>query len=142
MPSQNKWDDVWMKVAESISELSKDPTTKVGACCVSADNRRISPGYNGMPVGLEETDELWERPNKYEYVVHAEVNAVLNSPFDTQGATVYVTLEPCHSCLGKLRNAGVARVVWRDVNPRHPNRHASEILIPLFDEVLQWQSSH
>ena len=99
-------------MAAMAARLSKDPSTKVGALVVK-DDLQLSVGYNGMPRGMPESPELWERPMKYEVVVHAELNAILNAPFDTRGSTVYCTHQPCHRCLVHLINAGVARIVYR-----------------------------
>jgi deoxycytidylate deaminase len=96
----------------AAKNLSKDPDTKVGACVVSPDMRQFSLGYNGFPVGVEETSERWQRPEKYLWVVHAEVNAVINAPFDTKGCSIYVTIQPCHICLGILKNAGIERIIY------------------------------
>ena len=93
---------------------SKDPNTKVAAVIVSADERKIAFGYNGFPRGIEETPERWARPEKYDRVVHSEVNALLNADFSTVGCTLYCTLQPCHQCLSCIINAGISRVVWYD----------------------------
>jgi dCMP deaminase len=110
--NQAKWDVHYLSLAIVTAALSKDPRTKVGAVVVSADGRSLSTGYNGFPIGVAESDAHWEAPAKYDRVIHAEVNAVLNAPFDTAGSTCYCTLSPCHECLGVLINARVARVVW------------------------------
>ena len=77
--------------------LSKDPRTKVGAVIVTEDTRQVSIGYNGFPKKLAEHPERWEKPLKYEYVIHAELNAIMNCPFDTKGCTLYCTHQPCHT---------------------------------------------
>ena len=112
MPTENKWDKHWLEVAAVVSKLSKDPTTQVGAVIVTPDNRQCSIGYNGFSAGIDETPEKWERPLKYEYVIHAEKNALMNCPFDTQGCSIYTTITPCHRCLVHLVNAGIKKVVY------------------------------
>ena len=119
MPSRIQFDRLWMDFADRVSRMSHDPSTKVGAVVVR-DDRQISIGYNGMPRGIPEPDWLWERPTKYRAVIHAEVNAVSNAPFDTRGCTVYITHQPCPACLGKLINAGIARVVYAEPYSRMP----------------------
>ncbi len=112
MPSENRWDQHWLEVAQVVSKLSKDKHTKVGCVIVSKDNRHCSIGYNGFAAGIDETDEKWERPTKYEYVIHSETNSLLNCPFDTVGCSCYITLQPCHRCISNLANAGIEKVVY------------------------------
>lgn len=109
---QRRLDLHYLKIATVVAQRSKDPMTRVGAVVVSADGRAVSFGYNGFPAGVHEDDVLWERPTKYERVQHAELNAVLNCPFDTSGSTVYCTFAPCHRCVGMMINARITRVVW------------------------------
>lgn len=77
------WDEYFMAVAKLSAMRSKDPSTQVGACIVSGDNRILSIGYNGTPNGYSDKYFPWEREGnpldtKYMYVVHAERNAILN----------------------------------------------------------------
>ena len=76
------WDEYFMGVALLAAQRSKDPNTQVGACIVSQDNIILSTGYNGLPNGCSDDEFPWERQGeetKYPYVVHAELNAILNS---------------------------------------------------------------
>ena len=95
---------------------SKDPSTQVGACIVSPDNIIISTGYNGMPKGCSDDEFPWERDGedtKYPYVVHAELNAILNaSGRDLRGSRVYVALFPCNECAKAIIQSGVKEVVY------------------------------
>ena len=90
------WDEYFMGVAMLAALRSKDPNTQVGACIVSADNIIISTGYNGMPKGCSDDEFPWERTGeevetKYPYVVHAELNAILNANGrDLRGSKLYV----------------------------------------------------
>ena len=79
MPTTDQWNKHWMEVALVTSKLSKDPSTQVGAVVVTQDNRQCSIGYNGFARGIEETPDKWQRPTKYEYVIHAELNAILSA---------------------------------------------------------------
>jgi dCMP deaminase len=124
-----------MKLAKNVSELSKDPSTKVGAVLVTPDNRQHSIGYNGFPVGIKETSDKWERPLKYEYVIHAEVNAILNAQFKTNGCKVYCTHEPCHRCLGVLLNSGIKNIYYGTPYERKTHIEVWEDLINYFDVV-------
>ena len=78
------WDELFLYTSCLAGLRSKDPSTQVGACCVDHDNRILSIGYNGFPRGCGDDELPWSRDGasaldtKYLYVVHAEVNAVLN----------------------------------------------------------------
>ncbi|MFW6319714.1 MAG: deoxycytidylate deaminase, partial [Bacillota bacterium] len=97
------WDEYFMGVARLSAMRSKDPSTQVGACIVSAAKRIVGIGYNGFPRGIDDDQYPWENEGefintKYPYVVHAEPNAILNSTVQLDDATLYVTLFPCHEC--------------------------------------------
>ena len=110
------WDEYFMGVAMLAARRSKDPNTQVGACIVSQDNIIISTGYNGMPKGCSDDLFPWDRSGeetKYPYVVHAELNAILNANGrDLRGSRLYVALFPCNECAKALIQAGVKRVVY------------------------------
>lgn len=105
------WDKIWLNIATEMSNKSKDPVTKVGALIVSNDKRQISIGYNGFARKVIEDDKRWERPNKYEYVIHAELNAILNAKFNLDNCTLYSTLFPCNHCASCIIQAGIKRVI-------------------------------
>lgn len=98
-----------------VASKSKDPSTKVGAVIVGEDDEILSIGFNGFPRGVrEDLPERWERPEKYEWVVHAEENAILNAArvgTSLKGATLYVGGHPCASCAGSIVQAGISTVV-------------------------------
>lgn len=124
-------------MAQTVAKLSKDESTKVGAVIVSSDNKKCSMGYNAFAAGVEETQEKWQRPRKYEYVIHAEENAILNCPFDKTGCTIYITHQPCHKCIARLKNAGIRRIVY---NLEYKNLQYKDIWdehVKLFDEVVK-----
>ena len=116
------WDEFFMRAAVAASLRSKDPNTQVGACIADTNNRILSVGYNGTPSALNDDDFPWDTADdplhdKHNYVIHAEANAILNyrgSLKDMAGATVYVTLFPCHECAKTLVQAGIGEVVYLD----------------------------
>lgn len=107
-----------MGVAKLASLRSKDPSTQVGACIVSPDRIILSTGYNGFPKGCSDDDYPWAREGdvndtKYPYVVHAELNAILNAGGkDLHGATIYVALFPCNECAKAIIQSGIREVVY------------------------------
>ena len=112
------WDEYFMGVAMLSAKRSKDPSTQVGACIASMDNKVVTMGYNGMPVGISDDSLPWKRQgdddldNKYLYVCHAEFNAILNSYAPVKGCKIYVTLFPCNECAKALIQAGIKEVIY------------------------------
>ena len=110
------WDEYFMGVAMLAARRSKDPNTQVGACIVSQDNIIISTGYNGMPKGCSDDEFPWGREGaeiKYPYVVHAELNAILNaSGRDLRGSRLFVALFPCNECAKAIIQSGVKEVLY------------------------------
>ena len=112
------WDEYFMGVAMLAARRSKDPNTQVGACIVSPDNIIISTGYNGMPKGCSDDVFPWarsgeENETKYPYVVHAELNAILNAnDRDLRGSRIYVALFPCNECAKAIIQSGIREIVY------------------------------
>ena len=112
------WDEYFMGVALLASRRSKDPSTQVGACIIDGEKRILSTGYNGFPHGCSDDEFPWNRDEskgetKYDYVVHAELNAILNaSGKNLAGATVYVGLFPCNECAKAIIQSGIKEVIY------------------------------
>ena len=108
-----KWDLRFMEMAKNeVATWSKDPSTKVGCVIVSPDRRQFTAGYNGFPIGIKDTTHrLNNRDLKYELVVHAELNAILNARMNLTGWTLYATFPPCKECAKAIIQAGISRVV-------------------------------
>lgn len=113
-----KWDEYFMGVALLSAQRSKDTSTQVGACIVNEDNKILSVGYNGMPIGCNDDDMPWEREGdpletKYLYVCHAELNAILNNDSGSlKGTIIYVTLFPCNECTKAIIQSGIKEIVY------------------------------
>ena len=114
------WDEYFMGVAKLSAMRSKDPNTQVGACIVSQENKILSMGYNGFPVGCSDDEFPWQREgeplnNKYFYTTHSELNAILNYRGGSlEGAKMYVTLFPCNECAKAIIQAGIKTLVYDD----------------------------
>jgi dCMP deaminase len=112
------WDDYFMGIALLSAQRSKDPSTQVGACIVDENNKIVGIGYNGFPRGCSDDELPWARKSpdvkdtKYPYVVHAEVNAILNSTVKLQNARIYVALFPCNECAKMIIQAGIKEIVY------------------------------
>ena len=112
------WNEYFMGIAVLASKRSKDPNTQVGACIVSEENVIISTGYNGMPNGCSDDEFPWGREGeandtKYPYVVHAELNAILNSNGrKLKGSKLYVALFPCNECTKAIIQSGIKTIYY------------------------------
>ena len=115
-------DKYFMRLAELTATRSKDPNTKVGACI--ANNKKVlSLGWNGGPRNIDDnlipydcndkTKPLKEQ--KYPYIVHAEINSILNysGPLsDLEGATLYVNVFPCVDCAKNIIQVGIKEIYY------------------------------
>lgn len=107
-----------MGVALLSGRRSKDPSTQVGACIVSTQNKIVGAGYNGLPMGCNDEDFPWEKEGnfldtKYPYVCHAELNAILNNiGMDLAGCRIYTALFPCNECSKAIIQAGIKEVIF------------------------------
>ena len=110
------WDEYFMGVALLAAKRSKDPNTQVGACIVDQNNVILTTGYNGFPKGCSDDEFPWNREGeitKYPFVVHAELNAILNaSGKSLRGSRLYVALFPCNECAKAIIQAGISEVVY------------------------------
>lgn len=133
------WDETFMRMAVLVADRSKDPSTQVGACIVSEENRILSLGYNGTPNGWKDSEFPWAKTaadpldTKYHYVIHAERNAVLNHGglhSQLKGSKLYVTHFPCNECAKELAQVGVAEVVYLH------SHHIDELRILASERIL------
>ena len=113
------WDEYFMGVSLLASMRSKDPSTQVGACIVSDENKIMSVGYNGFPRGCSDDEFPWERSaensndTKYPFVCHAELNAILNAGGqDLRGSRIFVALFPCNECAKAIIQSGIKEVIY------------------------------
>lgn len=118
------WDDYFMGVAHLSALRSKDPSTQVGAVIVDENKKIVGIGYNGFPSGVSDDEFPWDREgdfteSKYAYVVHAELNAILNAPRQVRGCTLYVSLFPCNECAKAIIQSGIEEIVYEDDKYAH-----------------------
>ena len=107
------WKKMFVEIAKVVARRSADPHTQVGAVLVK-NNCVIGVGYNGEPKGFH-FDFDWNSPEKYPYVIHAEMNAISNANrngVDCNGADIYLTLSPCHDCIKLLIQHGIKNVYY------------------------------
>ena len=113
------WDEYFMGIAKMSSMRSKDPNTQVGCCIVSQENRILSVGYNGFPMGCSDYEFPWDREGedplqtKYLYTTHSELNAILNyTGGSLAGSKLYVSLFPCNECAKAIIQSGIKEVIY------------------------------
>jgi dCMP deaminase len=107
-----KWDIRFLELAKLISTWSKDPSTQVGAV-ITDGIKVISIGYNGLPMFVrDDVDILNNREEKYKYIIHAEMNAILAAKCNLHGFTLYTyPFLPCTNCASMTIQTGIKRVV-------------------------------
>ncbi|OCL84241.1 deoxycytidylate deaminase [Arcobacter porcinus] len=122
-------DKTFINIAKEIAKSSKCVSKQVGAVIVK-DGRILSTGYNGTPSGFQNCCDFWN--NEYTkdhhewsktYEIHAEMNAIIwaaRKGIAIEGATIYVTLEPCSDCSKNLIASGIKRIVY-DKSYEHTN---------------------
>lgn len=124
MSKQRDWDEYFMKIAETASERSKDPSSKMGCVIVDENKRVVSLGYNGLVQGADESKmTLSERPMKYRFAIHSEMNAILFARENLHGCTIYNRVATCDNCLKHCLQAGIKRFVYKELRV---HSHASD----------------
>ncbi len=108
------WKEVWMNVAELMSQRSHHPTFKVGAIITTADNTQIlSVGYNGNEAGGDNEPESSEPGMSG--LLHAEINCLLKLDYNNpKDKIMWLTLSPCPQCAKAIVNSGIKKVIYRD----------------------------
>jgi dCMP deaminase len=123
------WDEYFMEMADIVKSRSTCLRRQVGAVVVK-DKRILASGYNGAPTGLkhcEETGCLREQlgiPSGQRHELcrglHAEQNAIIQASLHgvkLEGATLYVTIQPCVVCAKMVINAGISKLVFKGDYP-------------------------
>ncbi len=125
-PPRPSWDEYFMDIAFTVATRSTCDRAHVGAVLVR-DRRILATGYNGAPAGLPHCDEAGHLMIDGHCVrtLHAEQNAIIQAALhgiNTEGATAYVTHQPCLTCAKMIINAGVRRVVYAGNYPDENSR--------------------
>lgn len=120
-----KWDAYFLKMALITAQMSKDPSSKVGAVIVGPDREVRSTGFNGFPRGVHDYPfRLQDRELKYKMIVHAEMNAIFHAARNgasLDGCTLYLVATndmgciwggpPCSNCCAGIIQAGIKEIV-------------------------------
>ena len=110
---KDKWMRRLLRMAREVATWSKDDSTKVGAVITSGNGSPVSWGFNGMPMGIDDTrPDRHVRPYKYKWMCHAERNAMDLAPrADLSGCVMFVTFSPCTNCAQSIIQRGITTVV-------------------------------
>jgi len=116
MSNQLSWDEYFMNLADEVAKRSKDPSSKNGCVIVDERHRPVSFGYNGTIQGADESKlTLTERPMKYYFAIHSEMNALIFAERDLSGCTLYNKVATCENCLKYCLQAGITRFVYKEL---------------------------
>ena len=134
-----------MGIANAVAAKSKDPSSKMGCVIVDENKRVVSLGYNGMIQGADESKmTLKDRPMKYYFAIHSEMNAVIFARRDLTGCTLYNRVATCENCLKYCLQAGIKRFVYEELrvhshstDPKHSmtNVETDEAIIRLLSSM-------
>lgn len=126
MADQKQLDETYMGTAMLHARLSKAIRAQVGAVLVTSQGVTLT-GYNGTPRGLSNECETQTLSQLHPWkpmlvtkpeVIHAELNCILKAAREGVsciGATMYVTLSPCVPCAAMMIQAGVKRLVYKEM---------------------------
>lgn len=113
------WEDYFMAIAFLSAMRSKDPSTQVGAAIVNEEKKIVGIGYNGFPKGCSDDNLPWGKTqnasgeNKYLFVCHAEMNAILNkNSAEVKNCAIYVALFPCNECAKMIIQSGLKEIIY------------------------------
>ena len=132
------WDEYFMKMAKLAATRSTCLRRQVGAVIVQ-NKHVIATGYNGAPKGIPHCTEIGGCMREMRGIpsgerhelcraLHAEQNAIIQAATLAQsidGATMYITNQPCIICAKMIINAGISRIVVRE---GYPDELAVEML--------------
>lgn len=108
------WDDWFMGMCFWTSMRSPDPHTKHGAVLCNSNHQILGVGYNGFPRGCKDTELPTTRPEKYDVIIHAEDNCLMNSQNLLFGDNyrMYITGFPCIRCFVKIMQYNITQVIY------------------------------
>ena len=127
----------YMDLAETVAARSPDEETKVGVLLINNKTGAIlATGYNGFVRGADDEHLPRTRPLKYEYMIHGEMNLLINCAkhgISTEDCYLVSTMTPCKLCMRLMVNAGITGVVAKE-----KYRDFEEIL-HMQDVSVEWQ---
>ncbi len=151
MDKRPSWDEYFMQMAELVATRSTCLRRHVGAVIVQ-DKHVVSTGYNGAPRGVAHCQELGgclrqklgvPSGERHELcrALHAEQNAIIQAATLAQsieGATIYVTHQPCVICAKMIINAGIEKII---VKEGYPDQMAVDMLAEAGLKIVMLEDS-
>lgn len=123
------WDEYFMEITELVKTRSTCLRRQVGAVIVR-DKHILTTGYNGAPKESSHCEQvgcLRQKLNipsgqRHELcrAIHAEQNAIIQAGYtgtNINGATIYVTAQPCVLCAKMIINAGIVKIIFKGSYP-------------------------
>jgi len=115
-----------MSMALEMASESRDPSTQNAAFIAMPNGIPIleTASVNAFPRGIIHHPDRWERPTKYDFVEHAERNAIYASArhgIPTEGMTLVAVWAACSDCARAIIQSGIARVIryYHENEPSH-----------------------
>ena len=109
-------DHYFINIANEVASRSKDPSTQVWAVIVDKNHRPVSFWYNGFLWAWDDRYLTWERPMKYYFSIHAEMNAILFSKWDLEWCTLYCNYACCENCLKFIIQSWIKKVIYEKLH--------------------------
>lgn len=131
------WDTYFLTIAEAVASRSHDAETQVGVVIVDENKRILATGYNGFPPGCDDERLPNLRPDKYPFMVHAELNAIASSRQDLRNSYLYTTHSPCRECAKAIVTAGIRRVTFGHAYKNDDSEFVVEFLKSCRVEVVE-----
>ena len=125
------WDHTFMTMAYELAKRSHDCQTQHGSIIINDRKQILGSGYNGFIKGIDDEKLPNTRPEKYPWMIHSEINALLNCEHRPVGATIYVTGHPCLHCYQCLYQAGISTIIY----DARPERNAVMIDEEMMDNI-------
>jgi dCMP deaminase len=110
--NRQSWPEYFINMAYLVASRSRDPSTKCGCVITDKDYRVISTGYNGNFQGVDDTIFSWERPQKYQTVIHSEMNAILFANRSLKDCYAFITGIPCSNCCKHMIQSGIVKIYY------------------------------
>lgn len=105
------WTNYFLGLAKVVSQRSHDIHTQHGCVITDQQNRILGVGYNGFPKGMDDNVLPKTRPEKYDWMIHAERNALSNCVIRPDGGIAYVTGQCCNDCVMALWQEGIVEII-------------------------------
>lgn len=108
------YDVAVLKRAAQYATKSPDPSTQNGAVLMAPGRLQIGYGWNDFPPMVGQHNSRWERPQKYQWVEHAERNTIFRAVrggSNIYNSTLYCMWAACSDCARAIVLCGVGTLV-------------------------------